>query len=402
MDTQALSTNAGHQPPAVSVIVPVYNGERYLRQCIDSILQQTLQSIEVIVVDDGSSDDSLTILADYENRDSRLKMFRQSHGYAGAARNLGMRHAAGKYLAFWDCDDYFEPNALEQLFSIAERDDADIVVCGANQFYEELGESFPTDIYVRTKRLPEASPFNRKTNPDHILDFTNEAAWNKLFRRSFIEREGLSFQPIRNGNDVFFVVCALSLAERISTTTERLVTYRKNQKSSLVGSLSQSNSSPFFAWMDSAKFLQDRDSFPAQSFANKALSSLIYLLRNMQDREAFCKAVTLLKGSGLQTLGLLGHDPDYFYVDWQYDVVRHIQEDSPEDFLMYLSHLTYIQLTEKGARNQRLKFKNRDLRQKLTETKAKLKKAEQETARIKQSRCYRLANSLRSLLRGKK
>lgn len=383
--------------PFVSVIVPVYNGEKHLRQCVESIVDQTLTNIEIFFIDDGSTDSSFSILEEYRSVDSRIHVLQQNHGYAGTARNTGKGAARGKYLMFWDCDDFFELTALETLYNLAESCQADIAICGANQFYEELGESFPTDIYVRTARLPEHSPFNRKTNPDHILDFTNEAAWNKMFLRSFVEEKQLDFQPVRNGNDVFFVVCALCLAERIATTTERLVTYRKNQKTGLVGTISQSNSSPFRAWMDSARYLESKGVLPERSFANKAISSAVYLLRNMQDLGAFHAAVELLKHEGLETLHLVDHEPDYFYVDWHYDVIEHLQGDDPDIFLMYLAHLTYIQMTEKGAKIQRSRFRNRKLKNELNQTKEDLRNTRKEIERIKSSRSYKLARRLRGL-----
>ena len=99
----------------VSVIIPIYNEEPHLRQCLDSILAQTLQEIEVLCVDDGSTDRSPEILQAYASKDNRIYIFRQRNQYAGAARNLGMKYARGRYLSFLDGDDYFEPDMLEKM-----------------------------------------------------------------------------------------------------------------------------------------------------------------------------------------------------------------------------------------------------------------------------------------------
>ena len=93
----------------VSVIIPVYNVEPYLKQCMDSVVGQTLKDIEIICVDDGSTDGSLDILKEYATEDSRIQIIEQKNAGAGAARNNGMRHATGKYLSFLDSDDFFEP-----------------------------------------------------------------------------------------------------------------------------------------------------------------------------------------------------------------------------------------------------------------------------------------------------
>ena len=111
----------------VSVIIPVYNVEPYLKQCMDSVVGQTLKDIEIICVDDGSTDGSLDILREYAAEDNRIQIIEQKNAGAGAARNNGMRHATGKYLSFLDSDDFFEPRMLEKAYDLAEKDQADFV-----------------------------------------------------------------------------------------------------------------------------------------------------------------------------------------------------------------------------------------------------------------------------------
>ena len=101
----------------VSVIMPVYNVEDYLEQCLDSVLAQTLREIEVICVDDGSTDGSGVILEKYQEKDERIRVFHQKNQFAGCARNLGLKHASGKYVIFWDSDDFFELPMLINAFS---------------------------------------------------------------------------------------------------------------------------------------------------------------------------------------------------------------------------------------------------------------------------------------------
>ena len=112
----------------VSVILPVYNVSDYLRQCMDSIVGQTLKDIEIICVDDGSTDDSLAILKEYEAKDQRVKVIQQANAGAGAARNKGLEIATGEYLSFLDSDDFFEPDMLEKAWSKAHETRAQVVV----------------------------------------------------------------------------------------------------------------------------------------------------------------------------------------------------------------------------------------------------------------------------------
>ena len=122
------------QNPKVSVIIPVYNSSEYIRHCLDSLLSQTLEDIEILCVDDGSTDDSLSILEEYSRKDERVRVLTQENAGAGAARNHGLREARGKYLSFLDSDDYFEPDMLEKARKYIIHYKADFVVFGSDQY----------------------------------------------------------------------------------------------------------------------------------------------------------------------------------------------------------------------------------------------------------------------------
>lgn len=340
----------------VSVVVPVYNGEKYLHQCMDSIVGQTLREIEILCVDDGSTDASPKILQEYAKKDKRIKIFMQRKADAGTARNYGKRQAKGEYLIFWDCDDFFDAYALEKMYRKASAYHADICVCGANQYFAEKDKTAPNvKYYMDWERIPDASVFNRLSNEDHILTFTSEAVWNKMYRRAFIEEIGLDFQEVRNGNDVYFTVVSMCLAKRVTTVEKPLVTYRKNQSRSLIGTMSKAPLSAIQAWIAAAEYLQLLDAFPERSFTNKAVSSLMYLLRNMREHNAFYTAVTYLKLGGLRKLHIQEREEGYYYSSGYADFVAHILHDSVEDFQCYLSFSTYIEMTEKVITPQILK-----------------------------------------------
>ena len=126
----------------VSVVVPVYNQEKYLERCLDSILAQTLKEIEIILVDDGSTDATPQILNRYQQQDERITVLHQQNLYAGVARNNGLKSAQGEYVIFWDSDDYFPEDALEALYDEIKKQDADICV----------GEAVKMDVYTGITR----------------------------------------------------------------------------------------------------------------------------------------------------------------------------------------------------------------------------------------------------------
>ena len=120
--------------PKVSVIIPVYNVEKYLRECLDSVINQTLKDIEIICVDDGSSDGSLKILEEYAQKDNRIKVLKQEHGGVSCARNLALGGAAGEYMLCLDSDDYLELNTLESLYNRALNFDLDMLSFSGQYF----------------------------------------------------------------------------------------------------------------------------------------------------------------------------------------------------------------------------------------------------------------------------
>ncbi len=367
----------------VSVIVPVYNSEKHLRQCLDSILDQTLKEIEVICVDDGSTDASPEILEEYRKRDSRLQVLHQENLYAGVARNNGMAQAVGEYLVFWDSDDYFDLSALEKMYGKAVSDQADVCICDGRQFYEGIQFETAGGMYLARKYLPETIPFSAKEAQDVILNIINTAPWNKMFLRSYIERIGIRFQPIRTGNDMFFIECALALADRITVVDEPLVCYRRNQATSLVGTLDKSPTAAIDAWIAIHDELKKRNAFPKKSFYNRLMVNLVYMFRNASSSfVSFREELLYLQSEGIQRLSLEEVDDSDFYDPWYAECLEHIRKDTPEDFMAYLFHFTYIKLTEGNAKRLMQQQKAKDAAAKLKSEKAEHKAA---TARLEKA-----------------
>ena len=125
----------------VSVIVPVYNVENYIEKCLDSLLNQTLDDIEIIVVNDGSTDNSANIIK--EKYVNKIVYLEKENGGLSDARNFGLPHAKGKYIAFLDSDDYIEPTMYEKMYSVAEKEEADMVEC---DFYWEYPNKVKEDV----------------------------------------------------------------------------------------------------------------------------------------------------------------------------------------------------------------------------------------------------------------
>ncbi len=224
--------------PEISVIIPVYNAAVYLHETINCLLKQTFTNFELIFVDDGSKDNSVRILEKLAKYDFRVKVLKQSHKYAGAARNLGLKYAQGGYVIFLDSDDYFAPEMLEKAYTRIKETDAEICVFRADRIDQVKKIKSGMEWTCRTERcnLDSDKCFSKDTNPKHVFDFTITAPWNKLFKKSFILENNLEFQNIRSANDVAFIYTALAVSKKITAMDDVLITYRVNNNKSLQGS----------------------------------------------------------------------------------------------------------------------------------------------------------------------
>lgn len=318
----------------VSVILPVYNTANYLKQCLDSLLAQTLPDIEIICVDDGSTDQSLSILEDYAGKDSRIQILRQQNSFAGVARNNGLKTASGKYVLFLDSDDFFEPDMAERLYQRAEETSADVCVCDGSIYLHDTDTHTYPHHYLNGELLPEKEVFNCQDIPEHIFQFTSPAPWNKLFLREFVEKHELRFQPLKKSNDVFFVYLALACAGRISTLPDRLVHYRIGNTGSLQASYASASEYYFYdALMGLRRELIRRKLFPAleKSFVNRALSTCLYHLDKITSFAAFSELIDQYKTKLLYDLGIVGHTSGYFLVKSNFYRVLRILDSTPEE-----------------------------------------------------------------------
>lgn len=217
----------------ISVIVPVYNEEKFLDRFFETLLEQTYKNFEVICIDDGSTDNSLSVLEKYESIDKRVRVYKQSNQYAGKARNKGLKLAKGKYILFLDADDFFDKNMMEKSYARIEETKADICCFGVFDYDNETGNCIRNHNQNNQKYYPNKKVFSPTEIPNSIFSFTSPAPWNKLYRKSFIEKNGLRFQEIHSSNDCYFVMCAFALADSITCLRDCLIYYRINVCTSL-------------------------------------------------------------------------------------------------------------------------------------------------------------------------
>lgn len=299
----------------VSVIIPMYNAEKYLRECLDRLLRQTLTSIEIVCVNDGSTDSTPDILAEYAAKDSRIRVVHQENQGAGIARNHGIQEASGEYFLFLDADDIFHERLCEETYYKAKYDMADIVLFQAYRLDMKTNRKEEMNWVLRTKYLPKSIPFSSKTAAGQIFQVTTACPWSKLFRADFVRKQGLQFQNTKNANDVFFVRCALALAKRITVLEKRLITYRYNDGANIQSGKAKAPLEFYKAFCALKKELEKRGVYQriSQSYVNMALDESLFNMETAGSPEA-CKMVEKkLLEEGFAFFGIDKCDSSWFY-----------------------------------------------------------------------------------------
>lgn len=326
--------------PIVSVIMPVYNGETYLRQCLDSVVNQTLKEIEIICVDDGSSDRSVEILKEYAAKDERVMVLQQANAGAGAARNNGLLKASGKYLSFLDSDDFFETDMLEKAVEKIAADRADFVVFRCDHYLNDTNTFKKAAYTLKKQTLPPYTPFNFRQITDNVFKAFVGWAWDKVYDREFVMKYNLKFQEQRTSNDMLFVFSALVLAKRITYLDTVLAHQRRNNGESL----SNTREKSWFCFYNALKALRDvlkeKGLYEElkKDFVNYAVHFSLWNLNTITG-ECYEKLYTKLHEEWFEKLEVTGHDEDYFYNKTEYkqlaDILRY-------DFKEYNTKLSVV------------------------------------------------------------
>jgi Glycosyltransferases involved in cell wall biogenesis len=264
----------------VSIIIPVYNVEDYLRQCLDSVINQTLRDLEIICVNDGSTDKSLQILEEYAHKDKRIRIINQKNSGQGTARNTGMDYATGEYVGFVDSDDWIELNMFKELYQDAINHNSDMVMCPICVFSENFEDLIYDFNYFNLEYFNEDFD-NSVFDYSKAIDFFFSICvtpFNKIYKNEFLTKinvkfpEGLIFE-----DNPFFYKTFLE-AKRVSLVRKFLYHYRVNRSGSTI-----LNFEKFFDIIDIHAFT--REILSSHSSYNKLkIDSYNYIIRSILHR----------------------------------------------------------------------------------------------------------------------
>lgn len=217
----------------ISVVVPVYNVEKYLKECIDSIINQTLEDIEIICVNDGSTDSSLEILNDYAKKDSRIIVINKSNSGYGHTMNMGLNAATGEYVGIIESDDFADKNMFEDLYKLAKEYDADIVKGDWYNYWSK-------NKFARKNNRISSAKTLKLTNSkqDKSLLRINPSVWSAIYKKEFLNKYNIRFleTPGASYQDLAFSFKIFALAERVILTDKAYLYYRQDNMNSSVKS----------------------------------------------------------------------------------------------------------------------------------------------------------------------
>ena len=328
----------------VSVILPVYNAAKNLDSCMNSLLEQTLQEIEIICIDDGSKDNSLELLNGYSKKDSRVRVFHQENRGAGAARNLGLLRAKGEYLSIVDADDFFQLTMLEKAYVEAKRVEADYLVFGC-EMYDGVTKQYSSGQYAICKELlPMQMPFSPEDVEKDLFRLFIGWSWDKLIKKTTVDQYHLSFQEQRTSNDLLFVFGALLQSRRITVLNDVLA-YHRSEKGSLSVTREKSWQCFYYALLGLRAKLKEWSLYERyeQDFINYCIHFSLWNLHTLAEPTRSL-LYEKLHSEWFHELGVHLFSKEYFYNRMEYNEYRRIirfPKERKESSLLHAFRLLY-------------------------------------------------------------
>lgn len=218
--------------PAASIVIPSFNCQEYLSRCIDSARRQTCEDIQIVCVDNGSTDDSMAVLERAACEDTRVKVLRQPEAGVSCARNLGIDSSEGRYVFFLDADDFMEPQTVQTVCDHAARTNSQMTVYSFDEYYDA------PEAYVPRERCAEAGLYERAFSLSDCESLSTQIVtpnvWRIAFEREFLDRSGVRFnKSLKTSEDLLFIYQCLFRADRIALLPDVLYHYRRTRSDSL-------------------------------------------------------------------------------------------------------------------------------------------------------------------------
>lgn len=266
--------------PIITIGLPLYNTEVYLRQCLDAIVNQTLRNIEIIIVNDCSPDNSISIAQEYQNIDSRIKIIEhEKNSGLGGARNTVIKYASSEYIGFIDSDDWIEYSMFETLYSLIIRDNSDMAVCSYNLSMDE--KVINRRLFVNGTIEKKEKTFFQQWIEDNT--FINNMTWNKLYKKSLFTENNITFPEHIYHQDLATIPRVMHFCDKISFSDKILYNWRQRNDSTTFTVSKKRIDDNYIAFDIIKKFLVDENLYNdyEKDFYNLCLNSLKFNMNNI-------------------------------------------------------------------------------------------------------------------------
>lgn len=268
----------------ISTIIPVFNAKKYLDKCLKSVLLQTYQNLEIIVVDDCSTDGSCEVLEKYQERFSNIKLvFQKEHTNAGKCRNVGLKYATGEYVHFLDADDWLDPKAYECVMKNIGAKNIDVCVFQYHTFDDKSAKSTGVvNVMTNQKQIVSFKQY------PYFLIGSPVVPWNKLIKKSVIDQNNLMFDELYCANDRTFYFRLIKVARKILIIKDKLIFYRINNESSLIGSGRIKNFNCIFEAFESSllEFASQKEKYK-RALVDAYIRDIIYFYRKIPQKNVY-------------------------------------------------------------------------------------------------------------------
>jgi glycosyltransferase EpsH len=392
--------------PLVSVIIPIYNGEAYMSECLDSVTGQSYQNLEIICIDDGSTDKTSLILSAFASKEERMIVISQPNSGAGVSRNVGIDHANGEYIAFIDADDFFENNAIEATIKRAGETGCDILCFGYNYYHEseDIKREMKNQFKASNMRGVPEETFTYRDAEKTVFQIAGTFACTKLWRTSFVRSRELRFSDIRIGEDLVFSYIAMIDDARIAILNEPLYNYRKFHSGNSFFSRKKFNNEDASYLYIFKNELERRGVFNRleETYIKRIVQEVYVAFDSLDDVNEYIKYAAYYREKGFPALGITKEKVDA-YCDKRYIVLYEgiMSGSATPPFPISKDLRTLIRVDELEEKVRLLRGKTKKLRERVAKLQDENTKYKAKLARIQGSRSFKFAHQLRKIFGGR-
>jgi glycosyltransferase involved in cell wall biosynthesis len=372
--------------PLVSIIIPVYNTEEYLDECLDSCINQTYTNLEIICINDGSTDNSLQILEKYAKTDKRIKVIDKKNEGVGTARNIGIDSALGEWVTFLDSDDFFELDGIESLVNSSFSNDADMII-GNYYYYDSLNE------YKRINRVQ----FKEKFYPSELHNkvFTYEdisgtifqifsaMIYGILYKKNFLNKNNIRFSKLKFVEDQVFKCDAILSKAKVFITDRYIVSYRNDRVGNTIEKRRSGFDSTSVKFHFEIKKIFEKHNLLIElekTYTILQFSLFMYCYKLLETKEDYYKLSKYYRETGFNDIGITKDSAEKYLSEKNYRIFESIVNDLPPVFLLGKTQRLVINMEDLRERNIRLINKKFILERRIEKVKKQLAKMKNSTS----------------------